>query len=296
MRRTGKNNSRPKFSGIILAAGAYVTGVLLFSFWSHSAHQNTLLSQMDETLLNAAFSMQEIIGPDVVEGLLTSSLETISEKQRSLTRLARHGSFSTVSIVTVRDGKIIPLISGSLSEEMMTADAMSAPIFFPPGVKHELLTLATAGLDDSSLLTTTRPGDEKVRYAIRFHAEHPDSGVAFLVAQERRVIARALADQTLRLSAAGLGMLFLAIPLISLFSRTQKKTAEELSSMNARLQHDVELQQSREEELKDAISDLERFNAVSSGRETRIIELKAEVNELLLQLKRDKRYNIDKID
>ena len=100
----------------------------------------------------------------------------------------------------------------------------------------------------------------------------------------------------LRTATAAVGMLVLAIPLITLFNRTQRSVAQNLSQMNSRLQHDMENQKTRETELKEAISDLERFNAVSAGRESRIIELKAEVNDLLEQMNRNKRYNIDKID
>lgn len=301
MSKSVKNSAQPKYGSFVLAATAYISGVLLFSFWSYSAHQKALINQMDATLVDAAFSMQEILGADVTGRLAAATetrTETVSEKQQSLARLARHGSFSFVEVVSVRNETIIPLIAG-LNPDTETAensDNIHWPL--PPDLTAALLSLATTEDDASLLITAAHPvdTDETVRYAIRYHAEGPGGGLAFLVARKRAVINQALADQALRLLAAGLGMLLLAIPLISLFSRTQKKAAEELSEMNIRLQHDVDLQQSREEELKDAISDLERFNAVSSGRETRIIELKNEVNELLQQLKRAKRYNIDKID
>lgn len=120
--------------------------------------------------------------------------------------------------------------------------------------------------------------------------------MAFLVSQKSSVINQELAGQALRTSFAGLGMLALAIPLILIFSQYQRKAAAELSDMNDRLQHDVELQHTREEELKDAISELQRFNAVTAGRESRVIELKAEVNTLLEKLNREKRYNIERTD
>jgi hypothetical protein len=100
----------------------------------------------------------------------------------------------------------------------------------------------------------------------------------------------------LRLTAAGIGLLILAIPLITLFSKARKSIAIDLASMNLQLKQDMDAQKNREEELREAMKDLERFNAVSAGRESRIIELKSEVNQLLLELKREKRYNIDKID
>jgi len=258
-----------------------------------------LINQMDETLLDAAFSMQEMLDTDVIETLSTGSATnsaTVSLKQRSLTRLARHGKFSSIETVAIHAGKITPLVMGLNPNRVPAANVPPPRLPLPPDIKTALLRLAAAGNDDTDLVTAADPTGEDIRYAIRFKAEKKERGIAFLVAQECSIINRELADQALRLFAAGLGMLFLAVPLISLFSRTKKKAAEELFSMNVRLQHDVDLQQFREEELKDAIRDLERFNAVSSGRETRIIELKAEVNELLQKLNCETRYNIDKND
>lgn len=289
-----KSHLKPKFGSFILAVTAYITGVLLFSFWSYFSHQNIRIDQMDETLLDATFSVKELLGTDGIATLPNGSAPGFG-KQQGLTRLARHGAFSSVAVISIDEKKITPLIVGLNSSPAPTAvDTNRYPI--PPDVEMALLRLATAGTDDVNLFTTTHPEEEDIRYAIRFKAEHKGCGIAFLVAQERTMLKEELADQAWHLFAAGLGMLFLATPLISLFNRTRKKAEEELSSMNISLHHDIDQQQSREEELKDAISDLERFNAVSAGRESRIIELKAEVNELLQQLKREKCYNIDKID
>lgn len=291
MSRIKKNPTQPRYGGFVLAATAYITGILLFSFWSYATHQSTLLKQMDKTLLDAAFSMQEILGTNYISTQSTET-ETVTEKQQSLTRLARYGAFNSVEVVLIRNEKVTPLIKGFTTD----AHAGNGSFPLPSELEKALLKLAGSGANDTHLISAGHSSGADLRYAIRYEAKYEHFGIAFLVAQDRKIIHQELADQALRLVAADLGMLLLAIPLISLFSRTQKKAAEELSVLNTRLQHDVELQQSREEELKDAISDLERFNAVSSGREMRIIELKAEVNELLLQLKREKRYNIDKID
>lgn len=297
---SGKNNNlKQKYGGFVLAATAYITGVLLFSFWSYFAHQKELTNRMDETLLHAAFSMQEILDGAFTETPAASTAtnpEVISGKQPGLTRLAHHGKFRSVEVVFVSNDIITPLIVGLNPNQTSPENITSNHLPHPLDLEKALVRLATAGNDDTYLITAAHPNAEEVRYAIRFTAERTGYGIAYLVAQDRKIIKQELADQALRLFAAGLGMLFLAIPLISFFSRTQKKAAEELSSMNNRLQHDVDLQQSREEELKDAISDLERFNAVSTRREMRIIELKAEVNKLLQQTKCEKRYNIDKID
>ena len=47
------------------------------------------------------------------------------------------------------------------------------------------------------------------------------------------------------------------------------------------------------EALREQLAELERFNAVAVGRETRMIELKKEINELCAELGQPPRYNID---
>ena len=49
-----------------------------------------------------------------------------------------------------------------------------------------------------------------------------------------------------------------------------------------------------EEDLRRNVEELERFNKLALGRELKMIQLKEEINELLCQLKRDKRYKIVK--
>ena len=69
---------------------------------------------------------------------------------------------------------------------------------------------------------------------------------------------------------------------------------EELGRIAAQSAKQMMIQKIREAELEDAIRDLERFNAITLGREDRIIGLKAEVNTLLEQMKRKKRYGSEK--
>lgn len=89
----------------------------------------------------------------------------------------------------------------------------------------------------------------------------------------------------------GFILLALAVPLIAMSNRAQAKTSMKLARLNDRMQQDMTKLTLQEAELKDAIKDLERFNAVAVGRENRIIELKAEVNALLQQQQEQKRYN-----
>ena len=100
----------------------------------------------------------------------------------------------------------------------------------------------------------------------------------------------------LRNTAESVFLLLMAVPLVFLYNRGRHAVAKDLEQLNDLLQKELELQKIREEELKDAIRDLERFNAVSVGRESRIIELKTEVNNLLVDLNRNDLYKIGKND
>lgn len=91
----------------------------------------------------------------------------------------------------------------------------------------------------------------------------------------------------------GIFLLAMAIPLAVLSNRVPLKASRKLEELNLRLQQKIEFQNIREKELNSAINDLKRLNAVSIGREGRMLELKGEVNELLEQLHQHKRYNTD---
>lgn len=76
----------------------------------------------------------------------------------------------------------------------------------------------------------------------------------------------------------------------ALYRYSQARTVRNIGRLNADLQQDIERQKVRETELQEAIQDLQRFNVLAVGRESRILELKGEVNALLEQMHRQKRY------
>ena len=53
---------------------------------------------------------------------------------------------------------------------------------------------------------------------------------------------------------------------------------------------DITERKRSDEELREHVSELTRFNTVAVGRETRMIELKKEINELCNRLGEPKRY------
>lgn len=282
---------KSRYGSFALAAAAYAAGVLIFSAWSYTAHRGELLGFMDKSLLDTAFSVREIVAPEMNCCLHPENPEALTEQLR---RTAQRGQFAGIGTAVIRDAHTDLLFAGPEAEN--AGNGLAYPEL-EHSLEQELIKLAGNCRDDALLFTLKCPRQGPIRAAAVFTAgKEPGNGAVYLALQHSSVIEQELADQMLRLTAAGAGLLILAVPLIILFSRSQKETASNLAEMNEHLQHDMELQKSREQELKDAISDLERFSSVAAGRESRIIELKSEVNELLEELSRDKRYNIDKID
>lgn len=91
--------------------------------------------------------------------------------------------------------------------------------------------------------------------------------------------------------AMGLILFALALPLIVFGTQICCCSSKKINELTDQMQRDVNKNGQREDELKEAIHDLQRFNAVAMNRENRIIELKDEVNKLLVRLNEEKRYN-----
>jgi hypothetical protein len=282
--------AQKRYGLFILAVSIYLAGGLFFALWSYRAHRTTLLEYTDESLLRSATVLQKTFEM----GTAISGFTDTDAYRAQLMPLASHGLSSTLNIIKVDKNRCTVLISVSDELDHFLEMVENSP---PPAALQEILiAMADGGTNTSRMLTTENRPTGTLRYAILYIAEGPRKGTAYLVARDNHFLEQQLAHEALHLAAVGLGMLILAIPLLLLFSQSRKNTAAKLSRMNTQLQLDVEIQKNREAELKDAIIDLERFNAVTAGRESRIIELKSEVNELLRQQNKSTRYNIDQTD
>jgi hypothetical protein len=91
-------------------------------------------------------------------------------------------------------------------------------------------------------------------------------------------------------------MLLMAGILIVLCRRARTRSLQHIQEMNAKLRDDYQKTKKHESELQDANRDLQRFNAMATGREQRILELKDEVNTLLQEMQKPKRYNTTPAD
>ncbi len=282
-----------KCSSCIGAIAAYLGGLALFSVWSFTAHRNELLSFVDKSRLYAAHSTRELIEPDIVRCIPDHNPDhdaDLAEVREKLARLSKQGGFTGIGAAVIHGEHIDLLFSEPDSPNDLFRTSLQQHM------EQELAHLAARGRSHTSVFSLDTPHQGHTRLAVIYNADATQNGTAYLAAQHSSIIERQLADQLLRLIAAGMGMLVLAVPLIILFSRAQRSMAAHLAEKNEDLQNDVSRQKSRQEELQEAISDLERFTSVSTGRESRIIELKSEVNRLLREMGRKKRYTIDKID
>jgi len=283
-----------------VAAATYAAGVVAFTAWTFFAHRATLLAHFDRSLENAAFAAREIVGDGYAESLLlvgSTNSEAYATCQKQLGRFARNGGFSAIGAARRQGGQTFSLVAESGEDGTIPKGDIKPGEPLPPGMATMVLDLATALDDDGvALLTTEHPKYGPLRLAAFYSGKADGTGLAFIVAKTLEPLHAKLRQQAVNEVASGILLLVLAVPLVVLFNRAQKAASNELAELNERLKCDVQGQKTHAEDLEDAIKDLERFNAVTAGRESRVIELKNEVNELLGQLNRAKRYNIDKID
>ncbi|VGO17662.1 hypothetical protein PDESU_06263 [Pontiella desulfatans] len=281
------------------SATAYVAGVVAFSTWSYVENRETLLRDIDENLANGAFAIREILGNDYTQSLeLVGSPDSAAYRalQKQLGRFANNGGFNVVGAVVRKSPGSYSLIAGTADKEP-GLDATKAVDAVPHNIRELVLDLATASDEHGlTLLTTDHSRYGRLRIAAFYKGTTNGTGIAYMVARKVDHANSMLREQAIRKAASGLFLLLMAVPLVLLYNQAQLRASKELAVLNSQLKQDVEGRKERESELQDAIHDLERFNAVTAGRENRIIELKAEVNELLQQVNRPQRYNIDKAD
>jgi hypothetical protein len=295
-----KKAGQRRYGRFALAAAIYVAGVVAFTSWSHFMHRAALLGHIDETLECAAHAAREIVGDNYAESLLligNTNAFAYKACQQQLGRFAKSGGFTAIGAASHTASEAHSLIVGSGDPEAIPVGEVKLGEPLAECVANAVLDLAAApDRHNMSLLTTDHPKYGRMRMALLYKSRPAGDGIVFIATEKVESMNGLLRNQAVQETAAGLFLLVMAVPLVVLYNRSHQRAAEELAELNARLQQEIEGQKTREEELKDAIHDLERFNAVSSGREDRIIELKAEVNELLKEMNRQPRYNTDKAD
>ena len=279
------------------AAIIYTLGVIAFSAWSYFEHRAILLAHIDKSLIDATHATEQIIGTIFIECAV--ELETIHEGGYAATRIeldqfAEACQYDLVMAVAVK-GTHLWTIVGGVDRNGAVAD--SETLFQDPIQSKKIVTtlreLDAAGRKDTRVLNLYHDQYGYLRVAVRYIPLRSDTGYALIVVRNNEEIERLMRAQIFRKIINGMFLLIMAFPLVALFHRAKVQTLKKMAVLNERLRHDVAERKKRELELEDAIHDLERFNSVTLGRENRVIELKAEINTLLEQMNRQKRYNMD---
>jgi hypothetical protein len=282
-----------------MAAAIYTAGVVAFSIWSYFQQRTNLLAEVDRSLIHATHATEQILGgifiACAVETGATYELG-YAANQKNLNRFANDCHFDVLGAVGRKGAKQWELICGGKRNGALPPDTPSL---------HELLLttlfpmvdiLADSGNGTIRMQTVEFDEYGELRAAIRYHPISADTGYAIVVARNTHDVNQLI--HALAMRAVGMGILLyaMAFPLIVLYHFARARSSQETANLNTLLLQDFSKLKEREAELEDAIHDLERFNAVAIGRESRIIELKAEVNTLLEQMKQPKRYSIDHVE
>lgn len=291
-----KQNGRGLFA---LAAIIYMAGVVVFSIWSYLQERENILSQLDRSLINGTHAIEQILGDIFIECSVevgTSDELGGAAKQKKLNQFANDCHFDLIGAMGYKDAKLWGIIGGGKPRGDLGMDTSDFDGMLRSDLSSLVWTLVNSGNISIQIQTMELERYGKIRIAARYHPISSDDGYAILVAHSMDDINQPMHTLVLRTVAIGLFLYAMAFPLIALYNRTQMKSSKETAKLNAQLQQDFIQLKEREAELEDAIHDLERFNSVALDREGRVIQLKAEVNTLLEQTGRQKRYNIDHVD
>ncbi len=291
------NNRNPGNYGLFaLAVALYISGVVAFSAWSYNQHRRLLLNHVDQALVNATQATEQILGSLSIEcAIKTGSIQGMgyAEDRKKLEHFADACGFDATGVLVREGSNIWILVAGTRHRGSVPEGDIHFRDRPAPQVAAAIAKLVKSEDSDTRVQNILHEKYGPLRLAVRYHSLSPDTGYVLAVSQDIGPFNARIRNLAIHTGITGLFLVAMAFPLIFLYNRALSKTTRQLAELNTRLQQDVSKQKKREAELKDAIRDLERFNAVTLGRENRIIELKAEINTLLEQMKRKKRYNVN---
>ena len=293
---TGMKTAKARGYTPFVLAAIYTGGVVMFSVGQYLKERTHILEHQDAVILHAAHAADEFLQDTLTDSLLKAgSLEPASwiDVQAHLNRFADACRFDLVGAAGFSGGELRRAVFGSRHHAAGSSD----PVFIENLLRPMLSSPDRLSADGIIRLETAEAEPfGRVRMAYRYRSITADSGYAILVFRSTAPTSRLLNLLAWRTAGIGIALYVMVFPLIILYHFAQKRSSRQSAELNARLQEDFIKLKERESELEDAIGDLERFNAVAIGRESRIIELKAEVNTLLEEMNREKRYHIDSMD
>jgi len=282
-----------------VSATIFTVGVLALSAKSYHHRRKAIIHEIDQSLLDAAYATKYILGHKVLgDGQET---ETPGRKDYSFCKQQLEGyaavrGFDVLGAVFQDAGGNWNLIASAdrLGIIAMNGDGYGCPV--DPALNSILETLSENGKASTGNEAILHDYHDSLRIAVLHERISPEYGYALIVARNMDFVTAQLRLQALRELAIIIFLHIMAFPLVASFSRVRSTAAKRLGELDDLLKQDYEKLKQRETELQDAVHDLKRFNTLAVGREGRIIELKAEVNTLLAQLDREKRYNVDQIN
>jgi len=290
---------RPHYGLFALASTVYTVGIVAFSIWSYAQQRTNILAQVDQSLINATHATEQILG-DIflacaVEIDSPSDLSSAGNKS-NLNRFAENCSYDLLAAISCKNGELRALITGGTADREKSGGPSCIRTQVRTHLESDIQQLAGIGMEATRLKTVELEQCGQMHIAIRYRPLSGNTGYAILVARSTQEVNLLINRLAMRTVGVGILLYCMAFPLIVLYNFARARALRETAELHERLREDYIKLKERESELEDAIHDLERFNAVTLGREGRIIELKAEVNTLLEQMNQHKRYNVDHMD
>jgi hypothetical protein len=296
---TAPENRRKAYGPFAFSAAIYAMGVIVFSAWNYNQHRSILLEQIDNTLAKGIIAAEQLIHLERIEKHIKSQsigAAATVEYQEKFTHLASANDFDVLGIVGYQRGHIQTIAAGIDPHKNIPANSIHSGDPVPPELAAIVQEMARTGKQQIHRKYQPIKNFAPMRLFANYHRITDEYGYAVIAVKNTDSINALLHEQILQKIITGIILLMLAVPLVVLYNRAQNRTSQAMAKLNIRLQEEVESQKNHEKELEDAIRDLGRLNAVSTGRESRIIQLKSEVNTLLEQLNQEKRYNVDHLE
>ena len=299
MTKTTEGRRKGYYGLFGLAATIYTAGVITFAGWSYFQQRNNLLVQIDQSLIHATHATEQILGAVFIECAVKTDTPFESghaHSLRNLNRFATDCHFGVLGSVAYKEGRQWELITGGPDHVSLSDPSPNLKELLGSRLPPIISDMAQGESGTICIQTLDLESRDEIRIAVRYNAVSDSAGYAVFVARSMEEVNHLIRNLALRSVGIGIILYVMAFPLIVLYNLAQAKSSRESTELHERLQKDYATLKERETELEDAIHDLERFNTVALGRENRIIELKAEVNTLLEQMKQQKRYTIDHVE
>jgi|GEM_PF-6097144 len=290
-----KEKRQPQ-TAFVVAILIYALGIFLFSSWSYRRQAAFLQTRFDDNVANATYACREIIGTGRARQHIhngETNAPVYLQHQERFDRFSEKSGLELLAVATSSPSNAYYLIASEPGKSIKTIQyGMPLPDYLIKIMGDPGDTNAAPG--GSASVAYCDQGNR--RMALLRIQDDTEPDFLFVAAANYAALDSHLSRLAAKKTMEATFLLLMAIPLILFHNKTQHQVRQQLETLNEQLKKEIQNQADREDELRDAIVDLERFNALSVGRESRIIELKGEINELLEKLGEKKRYNIDGMD